>query len=244
MGLRGRVSGLPSRTAACQDPLIEREGTTRSIRVVIAEDTALLREGLARLLADAGVVVVGVAGDVETALRLVEREQPDVAILDIRMPPTQTDEGLVAAATIRERHPETGVLVLSQYVEAAFAQRLVERAEGHCGYLLKESVLDAGELVGALERVRAGDTVVDRVLVEQLLRRPRDEDPLGELTPREREVLTLMAEGLSDRGIAQRLWLSLNTVETHVRHIHRKLDLPPGTSTNRRVQAVLAYLRR
>ena len=215
-----------------------------SIRVVIAEDTALLREGLARLLTEAGVEVVGVAGDADDALRLVGRERPDVAILDIRMPPTQTDEGLVAAATIRERHPETGVLVLSHYVEAGYALRLVEQAEGYCGYLLKDSVLDAGELVGALERIRAGDTVVDRALVEQLMQRPRDEGPLGELTSRERDVLTLMAEGLSDRGIAERLWLSLNTVETHVRHILRKLDLPPGTSTNRRVQAVLAYLRR
>jgi serine/threonine-protein kinase len=229
---------------ACQDPRIERDGTRRSIRVVIAEDTALLREGLARLLVDAGVEVVGVAGDVEEVLRLVWRERPDVAILDIRMPPTQTDEGLVAAATIRERYPGTGVLVLSQYVEAGYALRLVEQGEGHCGYLLKESVLDAAELVGALERICAGDTVVDRVLVEQLLRRPRDKDPLAELTPREREVLTLMAEGLSDRGIAERLWLTLNTVETHVRHILQKLNLPTGTSTNRRVQAVLAYLRR
>jgi serine/threonine-protein kinase len=229
---------------ACQDRQIEREGTKRSIRVVIAEDTALLREGLARLLVDVGVQVVGVARDVEGVLSLVGHERPDVAILDIRMPPTQTDEGLVAAAIIRERYPGTGVLVLSQYVEAGYALRLLERGEGHCGYLLKESVLDAGELVAALERICAGDSVVDRVLVEQLLRRPRDKDPLGDLTPREREVLTLMAEGLSDRGIAEQLWLTLNTVETHVRHILRKLNLPTGTSTNRRVQAVLAYLRR
>jgi DNA-binding NarL/FixJ family response regulator len=199
---------------------------------------------LARLLVEVGVEVVGVAADAESALRLVGREHPDVAILDIRMPPTQTDEGLVAAVTIRERYRETGVLVLSQYVETGYALRLVEGAEGHCGYLLKENVLDAHQLVDALNRIRAGETVVDRALVERLLGRPREVDPLAELTPREREVLTLMAEGLSDRGIAERLWLSLNTVETHVRHIHQKLDLPAGTSTNRRVQAVLAYLRR
>jgi len=213
------------------------------VRVVIGEDTALFRQGLARLLGDAGIEVVGEAVDPETLLTLVAEHDPDVAIVDIRMPPTNTDEGLTAAAAIRERHPRTGVLVLSQYVESSYALRLVDGGERSCGYLLKDRVLDAGELVAAVERVAAGETVVDHELVSQLLARRREPDPLGELTEREREVLGLMAEGLTDRGIAERLWVTPKTVETHVRHILQKLDLPSGAVHNRRVHAVLAQLR-
>jgi DNA-binding NarL/FixJ family response regulator len=213
------------------------------VRVVIADDVALLRQGVARLLAEAGFEVCGEAGDGDELLRLVESEQPDVAIVDIRMPPTNTDEGLVAATAIRACFPRTGVLVLSQYVDAAYALRLFDEAAGGCGYLLKERVLGAGELVAAVERVAAGEVVVDAELVESLLRGRQQRNPLDELTDREREVLRLMAEGLTDRGIAERLWVAPTTVETHVRHILRKLDLPADATQNRRVQAVLTHLR-
>jgi DNA-binding NarL/FixJ family response regulator len=159
------------------------------------------------------------------------------------MPPTQTDEGLVAATEIRARFPETGVLVLSQYIEVGYALRLIEGQDGHCGYLLKERVTNASQIVDALHRVAAGEVVVDPALVDALLARRRVRDPLDELSDREREVLALMAEGLTDRGIAERLWLSTATVETHVRHILRKLSLSPSAGANRRVQAVLTYLR-
>jgi len=212
------------------------------VRTVIADDTALLRQGLARLLAEAGIDVCGEAGDGESLLQLVEREQPDVAIVDIRMPPTHSDEGLVAAAVIRTRFPHVGVLVLSQYVEPAYALRLVSDQQGGCGYLLKDRVTNAAELVDALERVAAGELVVDRELVDLLLTQRRDPDPLGDLTEREREVLALMAEGFADRAIAERLWIATNTVETHVRHILHKLALPCDDAKNRRVQAVLIHL--
>jgi serine/threonine-protein kinase len=202
-----------------------------------------MRDGIARLLTEAGVEVCGLAADGSELLQLVERERPDVAIVDIRMPPTHTDEGLVAATTIQERTPDVGVLVLSQYVEAAYALRLVEGREGRCGYLLKDRVMNARELVGAIERVAAGETVIDPELVTTLLERERRSNPLEQLTSREREVLALVAEGLTDRGIAKRLWLTTKTVETHIRHILRKLDLPAGAANNRRVQAVLTYLR-
>jgi DNA-binding NarL/FixJ family response regulator len=210
---------------------------------VIADDTALLRQGLARLLAEAGIDVCGQASEPEALLELVASDPPDVAIVDIRMPPTHTDEGLVAASLIRERHPEVGVLVLSQYVEAEYALRLVEDTHRGCGYLLKDRVGDADELVAALERIDKGEVVVDPDLVGRLVARRREFDPLGGLTSREREVLQLVAEGLTDRGIAERLWVTPKTVETHVRHILQKLDLPIGASQNRRVHAVLAYLR-
>ena len=165
-----------------------------------------------------------------------------MAVVDIRMPPTNTDEGLVAASVIRSRYPGVGVLVLSQYVEPAYALRLVEGQQGGCGYLLKDKVMDADELVSALERVAAGELVVDRELIDSLLSRRRDPDPLDELTDREHEVLALMAEGLTDRGIGERLWISTNTVETHVRHILQKLNLRHDDARNRRVQAVLIQL--
>jgi DNA-binding NarL/FixJ family response regulator len=213
------------------------------VRVVIADDTALLRQGLARLLTEAGIAICGEASDADGLLRLVADEAPDVAVVDIRMPPTHTDEGLVAAADIRARYPSTGVLVLSQYIDAEYALRLVDGDARRCGYLLKDRVTDAGELVQALERVDAGEVVVDSELVEGLLARRREPDPLDDLTDRERDVLRLMAEGLTDRGIAERLWVTPKTVETHVRHILQKLDIPSGTANNRRVHAVLAQLR-
>lgn len=213
------------------------------MRVVIADDAALLRHGLARLLEEAGVEVCGVAEEAGSLLTLVEASRPDVAIVDIRMPPTHTDEGLVAADEIRARFRGTGVLVLSQYVEPTYALRLLNTDSDARGYLLKDRVLNTAALVDALNRVAAGEVVVDPDLVAQLLSRQHRNDPLAELTTREREVLALVAEGLTDRGIAQRLWLTPKTVETHVRHILRKLDIPAATETNRRVHAVLAYLR-
>jgi DNA-binding NarL/FixJ family response regulator len=214
------------------------------VRVVIADDTALLRHGLARLLADQGVEVCGEAGDSAGLLRLVEDEQPDVALVDIRMPPTHTDEGLQAAARIRERHPDVGVAVLSQYVEAAYALRLLDgHAGSRCGYLLKDRVTNAADLVKSLERIADGEVVVDPELISTLIARRREVDPLYDLTDREREVLALMAEGLSDKGIAERLYLTSKTVESHVRHILQKLGVPANASSNRRVQAVLTHLR-
>jgi DNA-binding NarL/FixJ family response regulator len=213
------------------------------VRAVIADDTVLFREGLARLLTDAGIDVVGEAGDGDELVELAERERPDLAIVDIRMPPTHRDEGIAAAETIRRRLPEVSVLVLSQYVEASYALRLISDQQGHCGYLLKDRVLRTADLVDAVERVTAGELVVDRALVDALLERRRAADPLEALSAREREVLALMAEGLTDRGIAERLWITPATVETHVRHILQKLSLPDGAANNRRVQAVLAYLR-
>jgi DNA-binding NarL/FixJ family response regulator len=222
---------------------LTEEKSAGVIRVVIADDTALLRQGVARLLTEAGMQISGEAVDAAELMRLVEAEQPDVAIVDIRMPPTHTDEGLVAAALIRERHPRTGVLVLSQYVEIEYVLRLVEGNDGGCGYLLKDRVLSAAELVSAINRIAAGEVVVDHELVDTLLRRRRETNPLDELTNREREVIALIAEGLTDRGIAERLWVTPATVETHVRHILRKLSLPGGVANNRRVHAVLTYLR-
>ena len=213
------------------------------MRVVIADDAVLLRQGMARLLRDAGVDVVGEVGDADALLELVGEHRPDVAIVDIRMPPDHTNEGLVAADEIRARHPGTGVLVLSQYVDVSYALRLVDGAGDGRGYLLKDRVLDTAELVSAVERVARGEAVVDPELVEELVTQSREAGPLAELTGREREVLGLMAEGLTDRGIAERLWLTPRTVETHVRHILQKLDLPADASSNRRVHAVLTYLR-
>jgi serine/threonine-protein kinase len=214
------------------------------VRVVIADDTALLRHGVARLLTDQGIEVCGEAGDAAELLRLVEDERPDIALIDIRMPPTYTDEGLVAAARIRECHPAVGVLVLSQYVELAYVLRLLDGDEGgRCGYLLKDRVMNPVELVTSLERVAAGEVVVDRELIVSVLARRHDVDPLSDLTGREREVLALMAEGLTDKGIAERLWVTPKTVESHVRHILQKLTIREDASQNRRVHAVLTYLR-
>jgi len=213
------------------------------VRVALADDAAVLREGLARLLADAGIEVAAQVGNADELLAAVDELHPDVAVVDIRMPPTWSTEGLAAAEEIRTRFADVGVLLLSQYVEPEYALRLLESGSGRIGYLLKERVLDVEQLVTALERVACGETVVDPALASQLLDRAREASPLDQLTTREREVLALMAEGLTDRGIAERLYLTPNTVETHVRHIIAKLGLPASPADNRRVHAVLAHLR-
>ena len=212
------------------------------MRVVIAEDQALLREGLARLFQDGGHEVVATHSDADQLLAAVERGRPDLAVVDIRMPPTFTQEGIDAAHTIRSRYPRTGVLLLSQHVELAYALRLLEGGERGIGYLLKDRLLEVGEFVGALRQIRDGGTVVDPGLVTDLVAAPSRHDPLEGLTARERQVLALMAEGLTDRGIAERLVLSHKTIEAHVRSILRKLDLPTEASENRRVHAVLRFL--
>ena len=212
------------------------------MRVAIAVDSLLVREGIARVLMADGMEIAGLAADAPSLLALVRRSEPDCAIVDIRMPPTHTDEGLAAADAIRAGHPSVAVLVLSQYADAAFALRLLDGNEGRCGYLLKDRLAASGDLAAAVRRVTAGEVVVDAELVAALVRRRRSSGPLDELTAREREVLTLMAEGHSDREIARRLFVTVRTVETHVRHVHAKLGLPPDSRANRRVQAVLRYL--
>jgi DNA-binding NarL/FixJ family response regulator len=214
------------------------------VRIALADDSVLLREGLAQILRAQGFDVVAEAGNAQELLDAVARTEPDVAVVDIRMPPSHTDEGLALAEELRERYPRVGVLVLSQYVEAEYALRLLERNERGAGYLLKDRVLDVAELTEAIRRVAGGGCVVDPTLVAQLVDRPREDDGLGELTEREREVLGLMAAGLTDRGIGERLFVTPKTVETHVRHIFAKLELPSGAAENRRVHAVLAYMRR
>ena len=213
------------------------------MRVVIAEDEALLREGLARLLGDAGVEVVGRSGTAGELLAQVARLEPDVAIIDIRMPPTHTDEGLLAAHTIRASHPGVAVLVLSHYLESRYAMRLLEEHPESVGYLLKDRVSDVAVLIDALTRVAEGESVLDPTIVRRLVTRPRDAGPLSELTEREREVLSLIAEGHSNQAISARLFLSLKTVETHIRQIFMKLDLGETPDYHRRVLAVLTYLR-
>jgi DNA-binding NarL/FixJ family response regulator len=213
------------------------------MRLVLADDSLLFREGLARLLGESEFEIVATVGDADSLLQSVAETRPDAAIVDIRMPPTHTDEGLAAAAEIRSHHPEVAVIVLSQYVEAAYALRLLEAGESRVGYVLKDRVLHVADFAVAIRRVVAGETVVDPALVEQLLGRARTADPLAELTAREREVLALMAEGLTDKGIAERLWVTPKTVETHIHHIFNKLSLPSNAADNRRVHAVLTYLR-
>jgi serine/threonine-protein kinase len=213
------------------------------VRVVVADDLMLTREGVVRLLRDAGVEVAGEAENAEQLLAQVRLRRPDVAVVDIRMPPTHTDEGLVAAQRIRDSQPDVGVLVLSQYVEPSYAMRLIEEHPERIGYLLKERVFDIAVLLDALRRIADGETVIDPTIVARLLGRNRRLDPLNELTAREREVLGLVAEGLSNKGIARRLFVTERTVESHVKQIFLKLSLDASTDSHRRVRAVLAYLR-
>lgn len=214
------------------------------MRVVIADDAPLVREGVARLLIEHRVEVVDQVGDAEALLTSVRDLSPDVALVDIRMPPTHTDEGLRAASEIRSRYPATAVLVLSQHLEPEYALRLVEEQPEKVGYLMKERVGRIEQLLDAVDRVEAGECVVDRAVVEELLARRRRGDPVADLTPREREILGLMAEGRSNNGIGRALWLSPKTVETHIRGAFQKLGIKEAPEDNRRVLAVLTYLRR
>ena len=213
------------------------------MRVVVADDLMLTREGIVRLLRDADIDVVAQAEDAETLLRHVRLARPDVAIVDIRMPPTHTDEGLVAAQRIRAEHPEVGVLVLSQYVEPSYAMRMLEEHPERIGYLLKERVFDVAILIDALRRIADSESVIDPTIVSRLVGRHRRPDPLAELSGREREVLALVAEGLSNKAIAARLFVTERTVEAHVKQIFLKLGLNVNPESHRRVLAVLAYLR-
>ena len=213
------------------------------MRVVVADDAVILREGLARLLTEAGFDVVGLAGDAEELFALVAEQGPDVAIVDIRMPPAHTDEGLRAAKAIKERWPEIGVLVLSQHVRASYALELLSDGTDGVGYLLKERVSDLDELASAVERIANGGSALDPLVVEQLVGRPRRSgDALEHLTDREREVLALMAEGRSNKAIAQQLFVTEHTVEKHVKSILGTLRLPQSPDDHRRVLAVLTYL--
>jgi len=213
-----------------------------SLRVVLADDSVLLREGVARLLTESGFEVVAQSGNAEDLLRHVAMHKPDVAVVDIRMPPTHTDEGLRAAHEIHERFPDTGVLVLSQYVESSYAMDLLSDTAEGVGYLLKDRVSDVEEFASAVRRVAEGGSALDPAVVSQLVGRQRRDDPLAQLTPREREVLELMAEGRSNQAIADQLFVTLRAVEKHVTSIFSKLDLPASTDAHRRVLAVLAFL--
>ena len=213
------------------------------MRIVIAEDSVLLRAGLTRILADAGEDVVATVGDADELLRVVRLHRPDLAIIDVRMPPTHTDDGLRAALQIRSELPDVGILVLSQYVEEQYATELLGANMAGVGYLLKDRIADVGEFLGAVRQVADGGTVLDPEVVAQLLARSRRHDPLERLTAREREVLDLMAEGRSNTAIARLLVVSDKAVEKHVGNIFSKLDLPPTTDDHRRVLAVLQWVK-
>ncbi len=217
--------------------------TGSAMRVVVADDSVLLREGIVRLLEEAGLEVVGQTGDAEDLIRKVSAHKPDLAIVDIRMPPTNTDDGLRAALEIRRRLPGTGVLVLSQYVEEGYALDLVADGADGAGYLLKDRVADVDRFVGSARRVGEGGSALDPEVVATLLGRRRRDDPLDRLTDREREVLGLMAEGRSNRAIAEELVVTERAVEKHVTSIFSKLDLAPAPEDHRRVLAVLTFLR-
>ena len=213
------------------------------MRVVVAEDSVLLREGIVRLLEEAGMEVVGQAGDADELLRKVRAHKPDAAVVDVRMPPTNTDDGLRAAQQIRGELPEVGVLVLSQYVEEGYALELLEGGAEGVGYLLKDRVAEVERFIDAVRRVADGGSALDPEVVSQLVGRRRDADPLGELTPRERDVLELMAEGRTNQAIANELVVTERAVEKHVTSIFSKLDLTTSPDDHRRVLAVLTYLR-
>jgi DNA-binding NarL/FixJ family response regulator len=213
------------------------------VRVVVADDSVILREGLARLLTEAGFEVVGQAADARELLREVESQRPHVALVDIRMPPTHTDEGIAAARTIRERWPEIGILVLSQHVQPGYAIELLSEGAEGIGYLLKDRVSDLGALVDGVRRVAEGGSVLDPSVVAQLVEKPRrGRDPLEDLSERERDVLAAMAEGRTNKAIGQRLFISEHTVEKHVKSIFAKLRLPDTAEDHRRVLAVLSFL--
>ncbi len=212
------------------------------MRVILADDLLLIREGLARLLEGLGHHVLAQVDRIELLLAEVTRHQPDVVLIDIKMPPTYTDEGLRAAAAVRRQHDSVGVLVLSQYVVASYATDLLEQAPTRAGYLLKDRLLNAHTLDDALRRISAGETVIDPELVRVLLQGANRAGPLATLSTRENQVLDLMAQGLSDRGIAERLVISLNTVGTHIQRIFTKLGLPDTANDNRRVHAALTWL--
>ncbi len=212
------------------------------MRIVIAEDSVLLRAGLTRLLVDEGEEVVATVGDADALIDVVERHRPDLAVVDVRMPPTHTDDGLRAAIQVRSRWPEVGILVLSQYVEETYATELLATDTGGLGYLLKDRVADVSEFMDAVRRVGDGGTALDPEVVAQLLARTRRRDPLARLSPREREVLGLMAEGRSNAAIASELVVSAGAVEKHISNIFTKLDLPPTDHGHRRVLAVLRWL--
>ncbi len=214
------------------------------MRVVIADDAPLIREGVARLLTENGVEVVDQVGDADAAVASVRDLRPDVALVDIRMPPTHTDEGLHAAREIRSCYPGTAVLVLSQHLEPDYALQLFQEKPERVGYLMKERVGRIEQLLDAVQQVAAGECVLDRAVVDELLARRRRVDPIEELTSREREIIALMAEGRSNQGICRTLWLSPKTVETHIRGAFAKLGIKEAPEDNRRVLAVLAYLRR
>jgi DNA-binding NarL/FixJ family response regulator/class 3 adenylate cyclase len=220
-----------------------KKAPARSMRVMLADDSILLREGVARLLTDAGFVVVAQAGDAQGLLDALASDPPDVAIVDIRMPPTHTDEGLRAAHQIRSEHPDVGVLVLSQYVETDYAMQLVSEGAAGLGYLLKDRVGNVQEFTDAVRRVAAGGSVIDPEVVSRLVGRARKASPIDALSDREKEVLALMAEGRSNQAISERMFLSPKTVEGHVRNIFTKLDLMDTPDDHRRVLAVLTYLR-
>ena len=212
------------------------------MRIVIAEDSVLLRAGLTRILADAGDEIVATVGDADALIGVVERNLPDLAIVDVRMPPTHTDDGLRAALTIRNRWPAVGILVLSQYVEERYATELLANDTRAIGYLLKDRIADVSDFIEAVRRVGEGGTALDPEVVSQLLARSRQTDPLAALSPREREVLALMAEGRTNAAIARTLIVSDKAIEKHVSNIFMKLDLPPSDSEHRRVLAVLRWL--
>lgn len=215
------------------------------MRIAIADDAMLIREGLARLLADSGCEVVATASGPDQLLAIVDTTPSlDAVVLDVRMPPTHTDEGITLAHRLRERHPQLGVLVLSQYLESHYASLLLQDAPEHTGYLLKDRLTEVGVLVDALRRVTAGECVIDPTIISRLLRRPRTIRDLDRLTARERDVLAMMAEGRSNAAIAERLVLGPRTVEAHVRQILQKLDLPESREDHRRVLAVLRYLQK
>ena len=224
-------------------PLRDAVAAEARMKIVIADDSVLLREGIVRLLEESGFEVAAQSGTREDVLRHVAMHKPNVAIVDIRMPPTHTDEGLRAAKEIRERFPDTGVLVLSQYVEPAYAMELLSESAEGVGYLLKDRVSDVDEFAAAVRRVGEGGSALDPTVVSQLVGRRRREDPLEDLSPREREVLELMAEGRSNQAISERLFITPRAVEKHVTSIFQKLRLPASAEDHRRVLAVLTYLR-